>query len=94
MFEWGCMGFLLGALVSTIMIGIGVCYGNHQDVCTRDSDVNIYVPVRYRHRSRTERVYQPTSEEVTDALYVLRLGASDHEKDVIDYLIAKEEANE
>ena len=34
---------------------------------------------------------KPTPQEIEDVLFILRLGASDHEKWVIDYLIDKEE---
>ena len=87
---WG-IGFLFGAIMALVFTGIGVIIGDYKDTSERDTDVRIYIPVRHRHRSRTERVYQPTSEEITDVLCVMRLGASDHEKDVIDYLISKEE---
>ena len=89
--ELGCIGFMLGAIVSIIMIGIGVLVGDHKDTLERDSDVNIYVPVRYRNRCRNTRSYQPTSQEIVDVLCVLRLGASGHEKEIIDYLIDKED---
>lgn len=94
--EIGSIGYLLGALSAIIFVGIGVVFGriskdDNQRQHGLDTDIRVYVPCRNRHRSRTERVYQPTSEEITDVLRVMRLGASDHEKDVIDYLIRKEE---
>ena len=94
--ELGCIGFLVGAIVSIIMIGIGVLFGDYNDNNKRqhglDNDITIYVPMRYRRGSRNKRDHQPTSEEIVDMLCVLRLGASEYEKSIIDYLIDKEEA--
>ena len=74
------------------MIGIGVVIGDHKDTPYGDSDVTVYIPMRYRNRCRNKRDHKPTSEEIVDVLCVLRLGASDYEKSIIDYLIDKEEA--
>ena len=90
--EMGCIGFLIGAITAIIMIGIGVVIGNHKDTPNRDSDVSIYIPMRYRSRGWNQRDCKPTSEEIVDVLCVLRLGASEYEKSIIDYLIDKEEA--
>lgn len=93
--EMGCIGFLIGAVVAIVMIGIGVLIGDYNGDIERkhglDNDIRLYVPVRYRNRCRNTRSYQPTSQEIVDVLCVLRLGASGHEKEIIDYLIDKED---
>ena len=97
--EMGCIGFLIGALVCVIMIGIGVCFGR----CDKrhntteygfDSDIRIYVPLRYRDRGRDNGQDIPDKREIENVLYTLRIGASTREKKVIDYLIDKEEKHE
>ena len=105
--EMGCIGFLIGAITAIIMIGIGVCFGrSNKDDVERDSkddierehrpdyDITIYVPMRYRRGSRDKRDRKPTPEEIETVLYLLRIGASNHEKEIIDYLIDKEGIHE
>ena len=77
--EWGCIGFLLGAIVCLIFFGMGVWYGGQEE---QDDvpDIKIYVPSRNK----------PTAQEIEDVLYTLRIGASNKEKKVIDHLIDKE----
>lgn len=90
--EMGCIGFLLGALVCLVFTGIGVCFGrSNKEQPDPDSDMRLYVFNRYRNRGGDKRDRKPTSQEIEDVLFILRLGASDHEKWVIDYLIDKEE---
>ena len=93
--EWGCIGFLLGAIVCLIFFGMGVCYGGcDNEQSDDDSDVRIYVLNRHRDRSRNQRDDPPDAQEITDVLYMLRIAASHREKRVIDYLIDKESDNE
>lgn len=42
---------------------------------------------------KDEGKYVPTPEEIETVLYLLRISASNHEKQVIDYLIDKEGEN-
>ena len=93
--EWGCIGFLLGAVVCLVFFGMGVCYGGcDSKQPDDDSDVQLYVLNRYRDRSRNQRDDPPDSQEITDVLYMMRIAASSREKRVIDYLIDKEEGHE
>lgn len=88
--EMGSIGFLLGALTAIIFIGIGVIIGDGRHIKAErdiDSDINIYVPMRYRDRGGNKRNYQPTTKEIGEVLYSVRIGASPHEKEIIDYLI-------
>lgn len=91
-----CLCLVVGALIVFASIGIGVCFGrndnrDNQRQSDGDSDVRTDVPIRDRDRCRDNgRAEQAEPEEVTNVLYMLRIGASDHEKRVIDYLIDKE----
>jgi len=94
MVEWGCIGFLLGAIVCIVFFGMGVCCGRcNNEQSDDDSDVQLYVLNRYRTRSRDNRHDIP-KQEIVDVLYMLRIAASSREKRVIDYLIDKEEEHE
>lgn len=82
----------LGALICLVFTGIGVCFGrSSKEQHDPDSDVNIYIPLRYRDRGSNKRDSPPDAREITDVLYILRIGASSREKKVIDYLIDREE---
>ena len=95
MIEWGCIGFLAGAIVCLVFFGMGVCYGGSDpEQSDDDSDVHLYVFSRHRDRSRDQRDNPPDAEEIIDVLYTLRIAASHREKRVLDYLIDKEESNE
>ena len=88
----GSIGFLLGAVVCLVFFGTGVCFGrSDKEQHDPDSDVNIYIPLRYRDRGSSKRDSPPDAREITDVLYILRIGASSREKRVIDYLIDREE---
>ena len=90
--EMGCIGFLIGALVCLVFTGIGVCFGrSDKEQHDPDSDVTVYIPLRYRDRGSNKRDIPPDAREITDVLYILRIGASSREKRVIDYLIDREE---
>ena len=87
-----CICVTVGALICFIFTGIGVCFGrSDKESHDRDSDVNIYIPMRYRDRGGNKRDSPPDAREITDVLYILRIGASSREKRVIDYLIDREE---
>jgi len=91
MFEWGSIGFMLGTLVCIIFFGAGVVIGdkrNDTGELRNDSDNRVC-------GSSSDRVDRsvdgnPTPEEIELVLYVLRLGSSDRERRVLDYLIDKE----
>lgn len=84
----------LGALICLVFTGIGVCFGrSSKEQHDPDSDVTVYIPLRYRNRSGDKRD-NPSRQEIEDVLYTLRIGASNREKWVIDYLIDKEGENE
>ena len=82
----------IGALIVFASIGIGVCIGDRSDKrkSIPDSDVRLYVYNRYRSRGSDKRDDKPDNKEIEDVLYTLRIGASNREKRVIDYLIDKE----
>ena len=83
--EVGCIGFLLGALVCLVFTGIGVCFGrNDKESHDRDSDINIYVPMRHRNRSGNKNNNPPTFEEKIMVLNTLRVGSSTFEQRIID----------
>lgn len=85
MIEWGCIGFLLGALVCLVFTGIGVCFGrSDKEQHDPDSDVNVYIPVRHRNRSGNKNNNPPTFEEKMMVLNTLRVGTSGFEQKVID----------
>ena len=83
----------LTAIMAVILVGIGVQIGrgdNRQsDV---DPDIKLYIPNRDRDRSSDHgHTEQMDPEEIISVLYLLRIGTSSREKQVIDYLIDKEE---
>lgn len=83
----------LGALICLVFTGIGVCFGrSSKEQHDSDSDVIVYIPMRYRNRGRDKRDSKPSPEEIDEVLEYFRIGASDREKRVIDYL--KEERHE
>lgn len=89
-----CLCLTVGALIVFASIGIGVCIGrDYKGQPDSDSDVTVYIPLRYRDRSRDKRD-NPSRQEIEDVLYTLRIGTSNREKWVIDYLIDKEGENE
>ena len=86
-----CLCLTVGALICFACIGLGVCIGVRHDKgqSVSDSDVRIYVYSRDRNRGSDKRD-NPSRQEIEDVLYTLRIGASNREKWVIDYLIDKE----
>lgn len=83
----------LTAIMAVLLVGIGVTIGrDDKGQLNDDSDVRIYVPDRDRNRSSDHGQFeQMDPEEVTAVLYLFRIGATSREKQVIDYLIDKEE---
>jgi hypothetical protein len=79
--------------MAVLLVGIGVQIGRSDSrQLNDDSDVRIYVPDRDRNRgSDYGQPQQMDPEEVTNILYLFRIGANAREKQVIDYLIDKEE---
>lgn len=83
----------LSLIMAVLLVGIGViigrCDNRQSDV---DPDIKLYIPNRNRGRSSDHgHTEQMDPEEVTAVLYLFRIGASSREKQVIDYLIDKEE---
>lgn len=83
----------LTAIMAVLLVGIGVQLGrSDKGQLNDDSDIRIYIPDRDRNRSGNNgQPQQMDPEEVTAVLYLFRIGASSREKQVIDYLIDKEE---
>lgn len=83
----------LSLIMAVCLVGIGVQLGrSDKEQLNDDSDVRIYVPDRHRNRgSDNGHTEQMDPEEITAILYLLRIGATSREKQVIDYLINKEE---
>lgn len=83
----------LSLIMAVLLVGIGVTLGRcNNGELNDDSDIRIYVPDRHRNRGSDHgQLEQMDPEEVTAVLYLLRIGASDREKQIIDYLIDKEE---
>lgn len=84
-----CMA--IGALIVFASIGIGVCFGrSDKESHDRDSDVNIYIPLRYRNRSSNKRNYEPSEEEIKQVISGLLMdyknSLSNHEKEVLNHL--------
>ena len=75
----------LGALVCLVFTGIGVCFGrSDKEQHDPDSDISVYIPVRYRNRSGNKDNNPPTFEEKMMVLNTLRVGTSGFEQKVID----------
>ena len=83
----------LSLIMAVCLVGIGVTIGrcdNRQSEA--DPDIKLYIPNRDRDRSSDHgQLEQMDPEEVTAVLYLFRIGATSREKQVIDYLIDKEE---
>lgn len=83
----------LSLIMAVCLVGIGVTIGrSDKGQLNDDSDVRIYVPDRHRNRGSDHgQLKQMDPEEVTAVLYLFRIGATSREKQIIDYLIDKEE---
>ena len=99
--EMGCIGFLLGAIVCLVFTGIGVGVG-YDSRCDKSefvrSDSERSMPDSWNRNRGSDNGSdkQVDAEEIELVLYNLRIGASNREKAVIDYLLdekgAKHEA--
>lgn len=87
------IGFILGVLTAIIFVGIGVCFDgigkrDPEGELDGDSDIRVYVPVRFRDRSRDNGVVKRLdNEEVIHVLSYYRMGATQHERQAFDQLI-------
>lgn len=83
----------LTAIMAVLLVGIGVQLGrSDKGELDRDNDNSVCVPDRDRNRGGDHgQLKQMDPEEVTAVLYLLRIGATSREKQIIDYLIDKEE---
>ena len=97
MVEWGCIGFLLGAIVCLVFFGTGVCVGDRSDKgrdngqSIPDSDVRIYVYNRDRNRGGNKRVYKYSDEEMIFVLHNLKRLTHGWERDIVDAMIEEKE---
>ena len=106
--EWSIFLISMGMLMSLGLIGIGVCIGdglaktqlhkcdNSPDVSGGDtylSDSGMGETDRAEHSGQDLGSDVPSPELVASVLAVLRMGASQMEKEVIDYLLTKEGSN-
>ena len=83
----------LTAIMAVLLVGTGVNIGrSDKGQLNDDSDVRSYAPDRDRNWGGDHgQLEQMDPEEIISVLYLLRIGASSREKQVIDYLIDKEE---
>lgn len=83
----------LSLVMAVLLVGIGVTIGrNDKGESNGDIDNRVCVHCGDRNRSRDHgHTEQMDPEEIISVLYLLRIGASNREKQVIDYLIDKEE---
>lgn len=83
----------LTAIMAVLLVGIGVQIGrNDKGESNGDTDNRVCVHCGDWNRSRDHGHTEPMEpEEIISVLYLLRIGASSREKQVIDYLIDKEE---
>ena len=95
--EWNIFLITMGMLMSFGLIGIGVCIGDayrNNKESSDGSDISgVLSDVRLRDGSSCDG--SPVSvdrQEIEIVLYNLRIGASEREKAVIDYLLDKEGA--
>lgn len=84
--EWGCMGFLLGALTAIVFVGIGVCFGrNDKRALDDDTDVRVHVPCRCGSRGSVERHYSP--QEMIFVLDNVKRLTHGEERKIMDAII-------
>ena len=98
-FEWNIFLITMGMLISFGCIGIGVMIGHvdrgYKGQRGYSSDSGVLPDDRLRMGSGSDGCDIPLDrEEITNVLWVLRLGASYREKRVIDYLLDKEGVND
>ena len=88
--EYVCFGFMLGAILTTAMIAIGVTIHDKRDTKGKlggDSDIRIYTPCRDRDRSGDHGRDKPSLEEKVMVLGTLRTECTRYEKEVIDAVV-------
>ena len=95
--EWNIFLITMGMLMSFGLIGIGVCIGDvyrNNKESSDGSDISgVLSDVRLRDgRSCDGSPVSVDRQEIEIVLYNLRIGASEREKAVIDYLLDKEGA--
>ena len=85
------IGILIGGIVATISFAVGViCESERSNTRQHntDSDIRLYIPVRDRSRSSSERSDKPVDkEEMRMVLEYFRIGATSKEKKVLDAVI-------
>lgn len=83
----------LSLIMAVLLVGIGVQIGRgDKGKLDGDNDTDIHIPDRDRSGGSDHgQLEQMDPEEIISVLYLLRIGASSREKQVIDYLIDKEE---
>lgn len=87
-----CLGFLGGAIVATVILGLIICGNKEQS--DRDRGVDSSVFCRSRNGiSYNRRNKQMDSEEMICVLQTLKMSASRYEKDAIDSIIDKIEGS-
>ena len=95
----------MGMLLAAIFIGVGIvigrdskgtsCRDNNPIVCPGGDSNVCNSPMGNIHgEKRSGCDIRPDRKEISMILYTLRIGATDREKKVIDYLIDKEGAEE
>ena len=98
-FEWNLFLITMGMLISFGCVGMGVTIGRvdrrDKEQCERSDTSGVLSDDRLRMGSGSDGCDIPLDrEEITNVLWVLRLGASYREKRVIDYLLDKEGVND
>ena len=79
------MWFIFGLVSGVIVSVFSVCKGEHDGHCNSVPD-NDNTDRECNGMDRPD----PTPEEISNVLYLFRIGASNREKRVLDYLIDKE----
>lgn len=82
----------LSLIMAVLLVGIGVQIGrSDKGESNGDTDNRVCVHCGDWNRSRDHGHTEPMEpEEITSVLSVLRMGASAHEKEVIDYLMDRD----
>lgn len=76
---WCLLGMIMGVFIGAVLETEHDGHNDNHDHSDSDD----------RKRDGMDR-HIPTPEEISTVLYLLRIGASQREKEVIDYLIEKE----
>lgn len=83
-----CIGFLAGMLVAFITFAVITNDRMDKRKSDGDSDMRIYKPVRDRVDRSDSAYYKPTTEEIIDTLYNIKLSLRGHEKICVEKAIA------